>query len=111
MALGREQYYTISLCEEKCSIRLSFLQHKKSHSTEQCIELLEYFGAKLHLLMKDFMQASTKPVAYIPCSYQECNELHIELDLLRNGEYQHCPTVEKPVPGDYYCDLFTNQGL
>ena len=111
MALGPEQYYTISLCEEKCSIQLSFLQDKKSRSSEQCIDLLKYFEDKLHLLMKDFMQASTKPKAYIPCFYQDCSTLHIELDLLRNGEYQHCPTVEKLVPREYYCDLFTHQGL
>ena len=111
MALGCQEYYTISLCEEKCSIQLSFLHHKKSHSTDQCVELLKYFESKLHLLMKDFMQASAKPKAYIPCFYQDCSALHIELDLLCNGDYQHCPTVEKTVPGNYYCDLFINQGL
>ena len=60
--------------------------------------------------MSDFMQASTKPKAYVPCYYQDCNKLHVELQLLcSKDEYQYCPTEEKPVPDDYYSDLF--QGL
>ena len=111
MALGSGQFYCVSLCEEMCCIQLSILLHGKNHSAEQRIELMEYLESKLQLLMHDFMQASTKPKGYIPCFYQNCNLLHIELELLRNGEEQHCPTEENTIPDDYYCDLFPSQGL
>ena len=54
------------------------------------------------------MKASTKPVAYIPCCF--CDEFHVELQRLLEGEQQHCASVEKPLPDDYYCDLITNKG-
>ena len=82
MALGRGQFYCVSLCEELYSIQLSFLLHGKNHSAQQRFDLFQYIQSKLLMLMRDFMQASTKPKAYIPCYYQECNTLHVELDLL-----------------------------
>ena len=111
MVLGRGQYYCVSLCEEMQCIQLSFLLHGKDHSAEQRFYLFQYVKSKLHALMDDFMQASTKPKAYIPCYYKECNRLHVEVELLLNGEDQHCPTAELPVPDEYYCDLFPDQGL
>ena len=60
--------------------------------------------------MKNFMQASTKPKAYIPCYYKECNSLHVELQWLCDGIHQHCPIEEKPIPDHYYCDIFSNKG-
>ena len=111
MVLGSGQYYCVSLCEEMCSIQLSFLLHGKNQLGEQRLELFQYIQSKLELLMNDFMQASTKPKAYIPCYYKDCSKLHVEVKMLRYGEEQHCPTVEKPVPEDYYRDLFPIQGL
>ena len=111
MALGRGQYYCINQCEEMFSIQLSFLLHGKDHSSQQRLELFQYIQSKIDQLMQDFMTASTLPNVYLPCYYQECNELHVELQLLCDGEDQHCPTVEKPIPDDYYRDLFPNQGL
>lgn len=110
MVLGKGQYYCISLCEELCSIQLTFLLHGKNHSAKQRQELFQYIQSKIELLMNEFMQAATKPEAYIPCSYKDCNKLHVELKLLCDKEDQHCPCAEKPLPGDYYCDLFPDQG-
>ena len=110
MVLGQGQYYCVSLCEEMCSIQLTFLLHGKSHSAKQRQELFHYIQSKIEVLMNKFMQAATKPEAYIPCYYKDCNKLHAELQLLCDGEEQHCPYEEKPLPGDYYCDLFPDLG-
>ena len=110
MALGKGQYYCVSLCEEMCSIQLTFLLHGKNPSSKQRLELFQYIQKKIELLMVNFMPASRKPKAYIPCYYKDCNKLHVELQLLCDGEDQHCPCEEKPLPGDYYCDLFPDIG-
>ena len=110
MVLDQGQYYCVSLCEQLCSIQLTFLLHGKDHSAEQRFELYQYVQSKLELLMKNFMQASTKPKAYIPCYYKECNSLHVELQWLCDGIHQHCPIEEKPIPDHYYCDIFSNKG-
>ena len=110
MALSQEQYYCVSLCEELCSIQLTFLLHEKNHSAKQRQELFQYIQSKIELLMNEFMQAATKPEAYIPCYYKDCDKLHVELKLLCDGKDQHCPCEEKPLPSDYYCDLFLDQG-
>ena len=110
MVLGRDQYYCLNSCEEKYSLQLSFmLLPGGDHSADQRIELLMYFESKLEMVMEDFMTASSKPVAYIPCCY--CEELHVEFQLLLDGEQQHCANVKKPLPDDYYCDLITNKGV
>ena len=111
MALGREQYYIINLHEGRHCIQLSFLLEGKSRYFQQRHELFCYIQSKLEQLMSDFMQASTATKAYVPCFYPECNKLHVQLQLLCDGKYQHCPTVEKLIPDDYYCDLFSDQGL
>ena len=110
MVLGHEQYYCVSLHEEKHSIQLSFLLHGKDHAADQRFELFQYIQSKLELLMNDFMKASTKPRVYIPCYFMNCNKLHVELQLLCNGKNQHCPKVVKPVPDNYYSDLFPCTG-
>ena len=111
MVLDRGQCYYINLSEDKFCIQLSFLLYGKHHSPQHRLELFQYILSTLKHLMKDFMQASTAPTAYVPCYYQDCDKLHVELQLLCDGEYQYCPTVEKPIPDDYYCDLFPNKGL
>ena len=111
MALDCGQYYYLNLIEDIFCIQLSFLLYGKHHSSQQRLELFQYILSKLKQLMKDFMQASSAPTAYVPCYYQDCNKLHVELKLLHDGEIQHCPTVEKPIPDDYYHDLFPNQGM
>ena len=110
MVLGRDQYYCVSMCEEKDSIQLSFiLLSGGHHSAKQRTELWQYFQCKLEMVMEDFMQASTKPVAYIPCCF--CDELHVELQLLMKGRQQNCATVGKPLPDEHYLDLITNKGI
>ena len=111
MGLGPEQFYYVSLCEEMHSIQLSISLHEKHPFAEQRIELMEFIESKLNFLMKEFMQASTKPKAYVPCFFQKCNTLHVELEMVHKGEYQNCPSEEKTIPQDYYRDLFINQGL
>ena len=108
MVLGRDQYYRVSVCEEKDSIQLSFiLLSGGHHSAEQRIELLLDFQHKLEMIMEDFMQASTKPVAYIPCCF--CDELHVELQCLIERRQQHCASVGKPLPDEHYLDLIINK--
>ena len=111
IVLDRNQEYCVSLHEDTSSIQLSFLLHGKDSSAEQRHQLFQYIQSKLDLLMKDFMQASTKPKAYVPCCYKDCHELHVELQLLCSKEYQYCSTEEKQIPDDYYSDLFLDQGL
>ena len=109
MVLGRDQYYSISMCEEKDSIRLSFiLLSGGHHSANQRIKLLQYFQHKLEMVMEDFMQASTKPVTYIPCCF--CDELHVELQHLCRRQQQHCASVGKPLPHEHYVDLLIDKG-
>ena len=111
MALDKSQYYYVSLCEESCSIQLTFLLHGKNHSAKQRQELFLYIQLKIKLFMDKFMKASTKPTAYIPCCYKNCTEFHVELQMLCDGEDQHCHTREEPVPDDYYRNLFTDHGM
>ena len=110
MVLGHGQFYCVSLHEEMCSIQLSFLLHGKDHAADQRFELFQYIKSKLELLMDDFMKASTKPRVYVPCYFMNCNQLHVELQSLCNGNNQYCPKVVKPVPDDYYSDLFPCTG-
>ena len=110
MVLGKGQFYCVSLCEQLCSIQLTFLLHGKYHSAKKRQELFLYVQSKIERLMDEFMQASRKPKAYIPCYYKDCKRLHVELQLLRDGEDQYCPLEEKPLPDYYYCDLFLDQG-
>ena len=110
ISLGRGQYYCVSLCEELCSIQLTFMLHEKYHTAKARQELFQYIQSKIELLMNDFMQAAKKPEVFIPCYFKDCNQLHVELQLLCDGEYQHCPCVEKPLPNDCYRDLFHDQG-
>jgi len=81
----------------------------KNHSAEQRIELLQYFQSEIELVMEDFMNASSKPVAYIPCCY--CSEFHLEFKSLLEGREQNCPKIMKPVPEEYYSELIADQGL
>ena len=111
IVLDRNQQYCVSLHEDTSSIQLSFLLHGKDTSAEQRYQLFQYIQSKLELLMNDFMQASTKPKAYVPCCYDDCHEFHVELQLLCSKEYQYCPTEDKSIPDDYYSDLFPDQGL
>ena len=111
MRLGRGQSYCVSVCEQNCSIQVTFLLHGKKHSANQRVELLQFIQSKLELLMKDFMQASRKPVAYVPCYYQDCQKLHVKLQMLHRGEDQYCPTKGQDIQDHYYWDLFNDQGL
>ena len=110
LVLDDGQYYCVSLCEEKCSILVSFiLLPEGNHSAKHRIELLQYFQCKLDKVMEDFMKASSKAVAYIPCHY--CSEFHFKYKLLLEKRRQHCPKIKRPIPKEYYTDLISDQGL
>ena len=110
MVLGPGQYYCISLCKERDSIKLSFvLLPGDDHPAEQRIELLQFFQFQLEQVMEDFMSATSKAVAYIPCCY--CSQLHMKLKSLLMGRKQHCPNKMQPIPMQHYHDLVNDQGL
>ena len=111
MALSRGQCYCISLYEEKCSIQLSFvLQSGGRHLAEHRRELLQYFQTHIVAVMKDFMNATSEPIEYIPCCF--CSQLHIKLQSLLNGEQEYCPNNrQSAVPEQHYSDLLKDQGL
>ena len=109
MSLSNGQCYCTSLCEEKNSIQLSFIfLPEGDRLVKYRIALMEYFQSNLEAVMEDFMNATSKPVAYIPCCY--CKQLHVEYHLLLEGEQQHCPETKQPIPQWHYCDLVTDQG-
>jgi len=109
MVLGAGQYYCVSLAEEKHSIKLSIilLPASKSSSDERK-ELLHFFQGKLQGMVAEFMPATELPVGYIPCFY--CDHLHVEVELLLDGEQQDCPAVDKPIPPYHYQSLHSDQG-
>ena len=111
IVLDRKQDYCVSLCEERSCMQLSFSLRGKDSSAEHRYQLFQDFQSYIEILMEKFMKASTKPKAYIPCYYKDCDELHVELQLVCNKEYQYCPIVEEPIPDDYYFDLFPDQSL
>ena len=110
MVLDHGQYYCVSLHEEIHTIQLSFVLRGKDDAADQRLELFQYIQSKLELLMDDFMKATTKPRVYVPCYFLNCNRLHVELQALCDGKGQECSTVMKPVPDDYYSDLFAHKG-
>ena len=110
IVLDDKQQYCVSLCEEMCSIQLTFLLRKKDSSAEHRHELFYYLQSKLELLMDDFMQASNKPKVYIPCYYKDCHKLHVELQPICNKQYQYCSNEDDCIPDNYYMDLFPRQG-
>ena len=82
MVLGLGQYYCVNSCKESNSVKLSL--PRGNHPAEQRLELLQYFQSKLQQVMEDFMSATSKAVAYIPCCY--CSQLHMELKSLCMGK-------------------------
>ena len=108
MALSEGQCYCLSLCEEKYSIRLAFVfLPGGGHLAIHRRELLQFFQSELEVVMEDIMNATSKPVAYIPCYY--CSQLHVELELLQE-EQQYCPENTLLIPKKHYLDLITDQG-
>ena len=109
MALSNGQCYCISLCEEKCSIQLSFVfLPEGDHLAEQRLKLMKYFQLNVEAVIEDFMNATSKPVAYIPCYY--CKRLHVKFQSLFDKQQLHCPDSTKPIPLWYYCDLVSDEG-
>jgi len=109
MGLDDGQHYCVSLCEEKYSILVSFiLLPRQNHSATHRIELLQDFQSKLDKVMEDFMNASRKAEAYIPCP--DCPKLHFKYKWLCEKRVQRCPKTKLPIPKECY-DLINDQGL
>jgi len=90
MVLSSGQYYCVSLNEEKSYIKLSVvLLPNCEHSSQERIELLQFFQLKLEEVITEFMPASKLPIGYFPCCY--CDQLHARVEALLNGKQQHCP--------------------
>ena len=109
MVLDHGQYYGVSLCKEKSSIRLDIIleQNIKSYA-ESRIQVINFFQIMLNQTCDVFIPASAKPVAYTPCPY--CSELHIKY----KSVLEDCPHLcnMKSVPSNYYQDLFMDtQGM
>ena len=99
MALGDDQLYYVSLCEDQYSIRLAITPY--GDAVEKC-QLIEEFNAKLIKTVKAFMPSSDLPQCYIPCSL--CSNLHLELNDIRAHDRRlRCSNGR--LPRDYYSDL------
>ena len=105
MILSSNQFYCVSLCQERKSIQLDIIMDKNSEaSAEHRKELLEFFQSTLEQIRQDFMSAAAKPVCYIPCPL--CPSLHIKLTNFLKGGVQLCKT--ESIPQDHYQDLCNN---
>ena len=109
MVLSPGQFYCISLCKQKCSIQLDIILDKNTtRSPKHRKELVKFFQTTLEQIRKEIMAAATKPILYVECPY--CSKLHIKYANLFKGGSQMCQA--KPVPRNYYQDLFKNiQGM
>ena len=105
MVLSYNQFYCVSLCQERKSIQLDIIMDKSTEdSAEHRKELLGFFRLTLEQIRQEFMAAATKPICYIPCLH--CSVLHIKFDNLLKGGVQLC--ASKIIPQNYYQDLYNN---
>ena len=105
MVLSSNQFYCVSLCQERKSIQLDIIMDKNSEaSVQHRKELIEFFQSTLKEIRLEFMAAAAKPICYIPCPY--CPELHIKFSNLLKGGVQICNT--ETISQDYYQGLYNN---
>ena len=109
MILGEEQYYYISLCEDRDSVRLIMTPDENGITTdagyEERRELIKFFQHILVRIVKSLSKISEGiqlPIAYVPCP--QCDELHIQLDMVVSTR-QRCLRCKTKLPPGYYCDL------
>jgi len=107
MVLDEGQYYGVSLCEERVSIKLDIILDKNlEDSLEHRKQLVEFFQSKFDQLCKELIPASEKPKVCIPCPF--CKNPHIKYKDHPGGVF--CKTQKKTVPRNYYQDLMIYQG-
>ena len=105
MVLSSNQFYCVSLCQERKSIQLDIIMDKNSEASVQIRkELIEFFQSTLEQIRQEFMAAAAIPICYIPCPY--CPELHIKFTNLLKGGVQICDTAT--ISQDYYQGLYNN---
>ena len=106
LVLGIDQYYYVSLSDEKDSIRLAFTPDEYGVVSAEGLQnrwnLIEFFSTKLKEATATFMPASTPPECYIPCSL--CPKLHLKLDEIRANQMPLCCSRGK-LARDYYQSL------
>jgi len=85
LVLGIDQYYYVSLSDEKDSIRLAIAPDEYgvvgAEGMQNRWNLVEFCRDKLKEITATFMPASAPPECYIPCSL--CPKLHLKLDEIR----------------------------
>ncbi|XP_065911265.1 uncharacterized protein [Dysidea avara] len=106
LVLGIDQYYYVSLSDEKDSIRLAITPDEygvvSAVGLQNRWNLVTLFCAKLKETMATFMPASAPPECYIPCNL--CPKLHLKLDEIRANQMPLCCSRGKLAP-DYYQSL------
>ena len=100
MVLSSNQFYCVSLCQERKSIQLDIILDKSTEDSAQHRKvLLEFFQSTLEQIRQEFMTAAAKPIGYIPCPH--CSRLHIKFN--KRG-IQLCDA--DIIAEDYYQDLY-----
>jgi len=106
LVLGIDQYYYVSLSDEKDCIRLAITPDESNVVSITGLQnrwnLVEFFNAKLQKITATFMPASSRPECYIPCNL--CPKLHLKLDEIRANQNPLCCFRGRLAP-DYYQDL------
>ena len=109
MILSPGQFYCVTLWKQRNSIQLDIILDKgMEESAENREELVRFFRSTLEQILQEMIPAAAKPIIYVECPC--CPNLHIKYTNLFEGRTQLCKT--KPIPLDYYQDLFKNiQGM
>jgi len=112
LVLGIDQYYYVSLSDEKDSIRLAITPDEDGFVGAEGLQnrwnLVEFCRDKLKEITTTFMPASAPPECYIPCSL--CPKLHLKLDDVRATHLQlRC--CKGKMARDYYQCLRQHPGL
>ena len=110
MVLGDDQYYYISLREDKDSICLIMTLDENGVTTGAYLkerrELLKFFRNALENVVKSLSKMSEEeiklPIAYVPCP--QCDRLHFSLDFVCNAKKRALRCKTKLRLG-YYSDL------
>jgi len=110
MVLDHGQFYRVGICEDHASVQLEFILEKSVEgSSENRKQLFNFFQSRLSQVCKDWIPAYPKVKALIPWPF--CDSLHILFKSLSKKDLRLvCSTVQKPIPPDYYQNLFHSEG-
>ena len=103
LVLNRDQYYSVTLCEEKSSIQVDIMLRKYMRkSCENRKRLIDFFQVKLQQFCYELKPASSLPIVCIQCPH--CDKLHLKLINALEGRTLLCNMIH--IPPHYYQDLF-----